>query len=84
MGTDNNRNVLTEGDTKMYEVKSCVCDYAIYNDGVIIPELIFNSRENAEKVCEIMNLDIEHKVYKDSSKTVKIEKVGIFDNRKEN
>lgn len=37
----------------MYEVKSCVCDYAIYNDGVIIPELIFNSRENAEKVCEI-------------------------------
>lgn len=53
MGTDNNRNVLTEGDTKMYEVKSCVCDYAIYNDGVIIPELIFNSRENAEKVCEI-------------------------------
>lgn len=29
----------------MYKVESCVCDYAIYDKcGVIVPELIFNSR----------------------------------------
>ena len=47
----------------MYTVDSCVCDYGIYKDGKLIPELIFNSRENAEIVCEIMNLDSKHKRY---------------------
>lgn len=47
----------------MYEVKSCVCDYAIYDEGKLIKDLIFNSRKNAELVCDVMNLDCNHKEY---------------------
>jgi len=48
----------------MYTVESCVCDYAIYNNGVLVKELIFNSNENAKIICEIMNLDEKHQTYK--------------------
>lgn len=57
----------------MYKVESCVCDYAIHRNGVMIQELIFNHRQNAEKVCEIMNLDREHKVYEVETKEGKNE-----------
>lgn len=50
---------------KKYTVDSCVCDYGIYRDGKLVGEdLIFDSRKNAELVCEIMNLDMDKKVFK--------------------
>lgn len=50
---------------KRYEVRDCVCDYAIYaEDKFISKELIFDTRKNAQAVCDIMNLDWNKKVIK--------------------
>ena len=50
---------------KRYEVRDCVCDYAIYaEDKFISKELIFDTRKNAQTVCDIMNLDWNKKVIK--------------------
>ena len=45
-----------------YTVDSVVCDYGIFENGELIPQLIFNSSTNAKLVCKIMNLDANHKV----------------------
>ena len=45
-----------------YSVDSVVCDYGIFEEGKLIPQLIFNSSINAKLVCKIMNLDINNKV----------------------
>ncbi|EDT74781.1 hypothetical protein [Clostridium butyricum] len=48
-----------------YEVRDCVCDYAIYaEDKFISKELIFDTRKNAQAVCDIMNLDWNKEVVK--------------------
>lgn len=46
-----------------YEVRQVVCDYGIYEEGKLIPELIMNSRANALLICEILRCDDEHRVF---------------------
>lgn len=50
-----------------YIVKECVCDFGIYLVGDYTEDLIdiCNSRANALKICEILNVDMKHGVYKD-------------------
>lgn len=46
-----------------FEVKDVVCDYGVYEDGKLIPQLIFSSRQNALKVAEILNNEYRHQPY---------------------
>ena len=43
------------------EVKELVCDWGIFIDGKLSKDLIFCSKENAEEVKRIIELDIENK-----------------------
>lgn len=55
-----------------YIVKDVVCDTGIYsvdNEGIEELVEVCNSRANALKICEILNDDLEHKVYKDEQIT---------------
>jgi hypothetical protein len=45
----------------MYEVKSVVCDYGVFEDGKL--KLILNSNSNAQLIKTILEVDDEHKVY---------------------
>ena len=47
-----------------YEVKDVVCDYGVFEDGKLIPELILNSRSNAQLIADILTVDQEHRVVK--------------------
>lgn len=49
---------------RKYEVTSIVCDYGILEDGRLIPELILNSRKNAELIKAILEADEKHETYK--------------------
>lgn len=42
-------------------VKDVVCDYGVYEDDKLI--YIFNDRENAELVMDILKFDLKHKRY---------------------
>ena len=44
-----------------YEVRDVVCDYGIYEDGEL--KLILNSRSNALKIKDILEVDLQHRVY---------------------
>lgn len=54
----------------MYQVKDVVCDYGVFRNGELIPELILNSRSNAELIAEILTLDEQHKKYEDKDKPI--------------
>lgn len=43
------------------EVKDVVCDYGVYEDDKLI--YIFNDRENANLVKDILDVDLKHKRY---------------------
>lgn len=47
-----------------YEVRNCVCDYAVYKGDEIIEELILDSRRNAEIICKVLNSDSKHEKLK--------------------
>ncbi|KRN70222.1 hypothetical protein IV70_GL000008 [Carnobacterium maltaromaticum DSM 20342] len=44
-----------------YEVKDVVCDYGIFENGVLIPQLILNSKSNATIIKDILDVDQQHK-----------------------
>lgn len=46
-----------------YEVKEIVCDYGVCEDGKLIPQLILNSRHNAELIRTILEADQRHEVF---------------------
>ena len=48
-----------------YNVKSVVCDYGVYFKDKLVEGLILNSSQNARLVCDILNADYNHKVYKE-------------------
>ena len=45
----------------MYEVKLVVCDYGVYDDGIL--KLILNSNSNAQLIKAILDADEKHEVY---------------------
>lgn len=49
---------------RKYKVKSVVCDYGVFEDEKLIPELILNSRSNAELIRNILEADEKHEVFK--------------------
>ena len=51
---------------RKYEVKDVVCDYGVFEDGKLVPQLILNSRSNAELVKSILEADERHEVFKEN------------------
>lgn len=45
---------------RKYEVKDVVCDYGVFEDGKLIPQLILNSKSNAELIVKILEADEKH------------------------
>lgn len=56
------------------EVKELVCDWGIFIDGKLSKDLIFCSKENAEEVKRIIELDIENKRFDSVHQKVNITK----------
>lgn len=43
-----------------YEVKEVVCDYGVFENGELIPQLILNSKANANEIVRILEVDDHH------------------------
>ena len=56
------------------EVKELVCDWGIFIDGKLSKDLIFCSKENAEEVKRIIELDIENKRFDSVHQKINIAK----------
>jgi hypothetical protein len=48
-----------------YEVKEVVCDFGIFADGELIPNLILNSKANANEIVRILKVDDHHERFDD-------------------
>lgn len=51
-----------------YKVENCVCDYSVVqinDDGTKKIIDILNSVTNAQTICNILNADLRHEIYRD-------------------
>lgn len=53
-----------------YKVENCVCDYSVVlikDDGTKQLIDILNSVTNAQLICDILNADMRHEIYRDNN-----------------